>query len=267
MLPKGDRLFRINCVVLPKLAVGSKFGGFLTIEEAFGLVIRRLRRERSLSQEQLSLSSTLGRAFISQLERGKQQPTLLTIFGLASALCVQPARILTEIELLLGFNDALQCRHDLQIVYDGWCCSQEELMQNHFEELRGNETILLVDDESQLREMLSDLLTEYGYTVLVAEDGQDAVHVYKNSRERIQLILMDVIMPRKDGIKACREILDLNQHALVVLMSAYSTESLNCIKQTSFIQKPMTPLELLKKIRYTLNDSPNTCQHASGAIN
>lgn len=209
------------------------------------------------------MASTLGRAFISQLERGKQQPTLLTIFGLANALCVTPARILTEIELLLGFNDALQCRHDLQIIYDGWSCCQEALMQNPLEEFRGTETILLVDDESQLRQMLAELLEQYGYSVLVAEDGQDAVDAYRNNRDRIQLILMDVIMPRKDGIKACREIIDLNQHALVVLMSAYSTESLNCIRQSSFIQKPMTPLELLKKIRYTLDAATNIGLHAA----
>lgn len=240
----------------------------MTIEEAFGLVIRRLRRERSLSQEQLSLSSTLGRAFISQLERGKQQPTLLTIFGLANALCVTPARILTEIELLLAFNDTMQCNKPaLQIVYDGWSCCQEELMQNPLEEFRGSETILLVDDENELRQMLASLLGLYGYNVLIAGDGHDAVDIYRNRGDGIQLVLMDVIMPRMDGIKACREIMALNRHALVVLMSAYSTESLNCAKQASFIQKPMTQLELLKKIRSALDTPTYHCPHVSEILN
>ena len=76
----------------------------LTIEMAFGIVIRRLRKEQLLSQEELSRISSLDRGFISQLERGKQKPTIITIFELAAALNVSATRILNETDLLLWFN-------------------------------------------------------------------------------------------------------------------------------------------------------------------
>ena len=85
----------------------------MTIEEAFGIVIRRLRKERGLSQDELSNMSSLDRGFISQIERGKQQPTLLTMFGLASALKVSAARVIYEAELLLTFNGSKIIDHKI----------------------------------------------------------------------------------------------------------------------------------------------------------
>lgn len=227
----------------------------MTIEEAFGAVIRRLRKERLLSQEELSLSSSLGRAFISQLERGKQQPTLVTIFELAKALNVPASRILTEIELLLQFNNQQQgkCKNDPDFMSIGWKCSQEEYMLIQCSEFKGGETILLVDDEIQLREMLCDLLLQFGYNVILAEDGQDAVDKYKENAEGISMILMDVMMPRKDGIMAKKEIIEYNPQALVLLMSAYAANNLGNIEDLNFIQKPMLPAVLLKNIRQLLD--------------
>lgn len=65
---------------------------------AFGEVLRRLRYERKLSQEQLAADSNLDRTFISHLETGRKQPTLLTIFRLADALGVAPSAIIAEVE-------------------------------------------------------------------------------------------------------------------------------------------------------------------------
>ncbi|BCS54364.1 response regulator [Geobacter sp. SVR] len=225
----------------------------MTIEEAFGLVIRRLRKERNFSQEKLSISSSLGRAFISQLERGKQQPTLVTIFELASALNVSASRILAEIELLLKYNSARLQKLDQKLVYGNWISDQGEGMLSQCTDYGGNETILLVDDEIQLREMLSQLLREFGYHILLAEDGQEAVETFKNNMQSISMILMDVMMPRKDGVKAYKEILELQPDAQVVLMSAYAADCLGGVEKFNFIQKPMSPLELLKKIRHTLD--------------
>lgn len=224
----------------------------MTIEEAFGLVIRRLRKERNLSQEQLSQSSSLGRAFISQLERGKQQPTLVTIFELAGALNVFPARILTEIELLLQYNTQTQARETVLVTHQSWKSSRGDKILSQASEFQGDETILLVDDEHQLRDMLSELLAEFGYNVIVAEDGQHAVDIYREQENNIKIILMDVIMPRKDGIRACQEIHTINPAAKVILMSAYTADCLGNMVPTHFIHKPMAPLDLIKKIKTTL---------------
>jgi transcriptional regulator with XRE-family HTH domain len=68
----------------------------------FGLVIKNLRQQRQLSQEALGFATTLDRAFISQLENGHKQPTLLTIFRLAAALGVSAAELLRLVEVRLA---------------------------------------------------------------------------------------------------------------------------------------------------------------------
>lgn len=70
----------------------------LTIEEAFGQVIKGIRKERKLSQEKLAFESKLDRTFISHLERGRKQPSLITIFQLARALGISPAKLILSVE-------------------------------------------------------------------------------------------------------------------------------------------------------------------------
>lgn len=72
----------------------------MTLEAAFGNVIKQLRAERGLSQESLSFECGLDRSYISQLECGLRQPSLLTIFQLAKALKKSPANIVESVELL-----------------------------------------------------------------------------------------------------------------------------------------------------------------------
>ena len=72
-------------------------------------------------------------------------------------------------------------------------------------EYKGNETILLVDDESMLRDLLTFALERYGYNVLVAVDGEDAIELADQYKAPIHLVLSDVVMPRLDG---CRRHVD-----------------------------------------------------------
>jgi len=72
----------------------------MTLEVAFGHVIKQLRTEKGLSQEKLSFESNLDRSFISQLECGIKQPSLITIFQLAKALQTSPANIMESVETL-----------------------------------------------------------------------------------------------------------------------------------------------------------------------
>ncbi|KAF0221132.1 MAG: SOS-response repressor and protease [Geobacteraceae bacterium] len=68
------------------------------LQAIFGEVIRSCRNERNMSQERLALESDLQRSFISRLERGKAQPTLVTIFELAKALDMEPVNIIAEVQ-------------------------------------------------------------------------------------------------------------------------------------------------------------------------
>ena len=72
----------------------------MTLEAAFGSVVKQLRTEKGLSQENLAFDSGLDRSYISQLECGLRQPSLLTIFQIAKALQVPPAKIMESVELL-----------------------------------------------------------------------------------------------------------------------------------------------------------------------
>lgn len=76
----------------------------MTIEETFGEVIRELRKAKQLSQEKLAEISNLDRSFISLLETGKKQPSLVTIFQLAKALNSSPSRILLAVEEKIRFR-------------------------------------------------------------------------------------------------------------------------------------------------------------------
>jgi len=222
----------------------------LTIEEAFGCVIRRLRKERLLSQDELSVISRLDRGFISQLERGKQQPTLLTIFGLAAALKVSSTRILNETELLLYFNKIRNLNNHLDFnTFEKLWKQLEEQSMAQLPGLTGNETILVVDDELFLREFLTKLLIMHGYKVMIAEDGREAVELYREQQSVIDMVLMDVMMPRVDGIMACKEISEINPDVKIMLMSGYSEKSLSEVDNLKFIQKPLLPRTLLSEMR------------------
>jgi len=228
----------------------------VTIEEAFGIVIRRLRKERTLSQDGLSNISLLDRVFISRLERGKQQPTLITIFELAAALDVSVTRIITEVELLLWFrnNKAKLNRIDLlHITYEKLWEHFGETFMDMNPGLSYDETILLAEDEKHVRTFLSEALTSAGYTVIIAEDGQEAVDKYKKNMGHVDLVLMDIMMPRKDGVTAHKEILELNSSAKILMMSGYSAVSLGNIENLNFIQKPMLPSTLFVHIRDLLD--------------
>jgi len=72
----------------------------MTLEAAFGHVIKKIRTEKGLTQDALSVASNLDRSFISQLECGVKQPSLITIFQLAKALQVSPAHIIEAVEAL-----------------------------------------------------------------------------------------------------------------------------------------------------------------------
>lgn len=229
----------------------------MTIEEAFGVVIRRLRRERNFSQDKLSSSSSLDRAFISKIEGGKQQPSLVTIFELANALNVTASNIMVEVEFILKINcpDIFRPGHEKGKI--DWISSLEKIMTEKSNDYKGSETILIADDEKQLRDMLASFLVNYGYKVILAEDGQEAIEKYKQHIGIVNLIIMDVVMPRKDGISTYKEIKGLQPDVIIFLTSGYQSNYLSKSDDFQIIQKPFSPVEIIKRIRTALDG--NNC--------
>ncbi len=113
--------------------------------------------------------------------------------------------------------------------------------------------VLLADDEEMLRSVVGDMLRHMGFTVLSAVDGREAVDLYNERGAEIDLVLLDLTMPRMDGVEAFKEILVLDPGARVVLVSGYSEEDLsNRIqgrKPAAFLQKPYN----IQKLRDTLS--------------
>ena len=123
---------------------------------------------------------------------------------------------------------------------------------------RGSETVLVAEDDQSLRLLAKTLLEEYGYRVIEAADGEDAVRKFKENQEQVRLLLLDIIMPRMDGRKAYEEIKKLQPGIKALFASGY-TDDLLSIKDIhdqglDFIQKPMRPFDLLVKVRTILDN-------------
>jgi CheY-like chemotaxis protein len=115
------------------------------------------------------------------------------------------------------------------------------------------DSILIVDDQEDVLRMLSALLDNLGYKVLLAEDGQDAVEKYTQHCETIGLVLMDIVMPRKTGIHAYIEIKEMNPAAKIILMSGYDAGHLSELSglnlpHLELVLKPFSPINLLETI-------------------
>jgi len=228
----------------------------MTIEEAFGIVIRRLRREFNISQEKLSANSGLDRTFISNIECGKQQPGLVTIFALANALHITASSIIMEAELVLKVYHPDEFSSERDKWEFDWVNSIEHISE-HSDSYTGSETILVADDDALVRKMVMSFLTDYGYSVIIAENGQEAIDIYKERRSSINLVLMDIVMPLKNGIEAHKEIMAINKDAVLVLTSGYRTDNFNCLEGTRIVQKPFSPIEMIKVVRNTLGKKCN----------
>lgn len=222
----------------------------MTIEEAFGAVIRRLRRERNLSQEQLSQASFLDRTFISHIEGGKQQPSMVSLFALAAALNVLPSDIISEVEIILNLTSYRRLQKGTRSVEKQWIRNLENHMKAAQLPEQRSETVLVVDDEAQVREVLCELLRAYGFPVMEAADGCAAVDIVREQGDGIDLVIMDVAMPLKNGIEAYQEIKRMRPELHIILVSGYHSGIFD--SDITILQKPFSPETLLKQMRLML---------------
>ena len=88
----------------------------------------------------------------------------------------------------------------------------------------GDATILVVDDESRMRKLIKDFLIQKNYNILEAEDGERALKVYEENKEKIDLILLDVMMPKLDGWSVLRNIRQENKKLPIVMLTARAEE-------------------------------------------
>jgi two-component system cell cycle sensor histidine kinase/response regulator CckA len=121
----------------------------------------------------------------------------------------------------------------------------------------GHETILLVEDEDDVRALAREVLERLGYTVVEASDGAQALHVYVKERERNDLILTDVEMPRMSGREMVDRVRASRPDMRVLYMSGYTGDAIvrhGVLDQSMLLLgKPFTPVALIAKIREVLD--------------
>ena len=121
---------------------------------------------------------------------------------------------------------------------------------------RENPKFLVCDDSILARKKLSDTLSSLGYTNVVSvSNGEEAVNLYK--LEKPDVVILDIVMPVKDGITATKEIIEFDKNALIIISSSVGTQShlKEVIKAGAkdFIQKPIDPALLEEIIKNNLD--------------
>ena len=135
------------------------------------------------------------------------------------------------------------------------------------EACNGTETILVAEDHEGLREAAREALTRMGYTVLLARDGEEAVRIFRDARDRIALALMDVVMPRLSGPQAYAQMCALVPGLPAIFVTGYTTEisALGSFPNahTTLLQKPYDALKLARSVRRVLDGSQRDASHAA----
>jgi len=129
------------------------------------------------------------------------------------------------------------------------------------ENLRGDEMILVVEDDESVRALCRENLETAGYTVLEAADGQKALEIARKESQKIKMVLTDVIMPGMNGRQLADKLAEIIPHVEVVFVSGYTDNALLQIdgdgSHFDFIQKPYSAKVLLRKVREVLNRVPD----------
>jgi len=121
----------------------------------------------------------------------------------------------------------------------------------------GGGIILVAEDNQAVRSLMLEILRMQGYVVMEATDGEEAIRVFRENQDEIDLVILDAFMPRKNGMEACEAIKKVRPGTKVLLMSGYDEDIVFNKgiedKTVEFISKPVLPEELLKKIREVLD--------------
>ena len=121
-------------------------------------------------------------------------------------------------------------------------------------------TILVLDDEADVRKLVAAMLTSSGYKVLTADNGDNAIKTFKKTKQGVDLLLLDVVSPGLSGPQVADKIAELQQGLRVLFMSGY--DNTNVVqryvveKGYALLTKPFTMDQLSKKVREVLESPP-----------
>ncbi|NIQ91495.1 MAG: response regulator, partial [Deltaproteobacteria bacterium] len=128
--------------------------------------------------------------------------------------------------------------------------------------LAGEETVLLVDDEPMVRDLGNEILRSYGYQVVLACDGLEALEIYESRGADIDLVVLDLLMPKMGGKDTLAGLRKLNPAAKVIICSGYGARENGLQKLmasgVNLVQKPFKPEELVSAVRQVLDGETGT---------
>ena len=137
---------------------------------------------------------------------------------------------------------------------------------------RGSGTVLLVDDEATVRDVVRTMIEHLGFSVLTAADGRQALDLYRERGGEITLVVLDMTMPRMDGVETFGELRRIDPEACVILSSGYAEEDV--VSQlagkglSGFIQKPYTPDKLRASLSLVISGVKSRGKgHGGGRVN
>lgn len=119
----------------------------------------------------------------------------------------------------------------------------------------GSEKILVVDDESRMRKLIKDFLAQKGYEILEAEDGEKALEIFEENQNKINLILLDVMMPKLDGWSVLRQIRQISQIPIIMLTARGEEQDELFgfeLGVDEYISKPFSPKILVARVEAIL---------------
>jgi PAS domain S-box-containing protein len=123
--------------------------------------------------------------------------------------------------------------------------------------LGGTETLLIAEDDDTLRDLICTILREFGYKIIEARDGEEAVRKFKQSRDAVRLVILDVIMPGMNGKDAYDAIAKIQPRVKIIFQSGYPVDLMHRkgLPESAdhFLSKPISPRLLLKKVRQALD--------------
>lgn len=147
----------------------------------------------------------------------------------------------------------------LRVAYDSVGLEREEKSSRIVTESGtvGKELILLVDDDVMMQDLGRELLEEHGYRVLIAKDGIEAVELYRQYSVDIDLVILDILMPRLDGGQTYLELRRINDLVKAFFCTGYAPSgvisSLLAERSLHALQKPFHPRELLRLVREVID--------------
>ena len=122
----------------------------------------------------------------------------------------------------------------------------------------GTETILVAEDDDKLRKLYEVVLTQHGYKVMSARDGEEAIVQFIKNKDNIGLVMLDMIMPKKSGKETYDAIKEIRPEARFLFLSGYTADRLDTgtltSEDVSIISKPVSPKDLLHKLREILDN-------------